>query len=198
MHDEFEMAVPAVGVVPPCLHALGCAAVVPSGAVVTLERPVLTPRERNGSFPVYSVVVMQSLDVGLALPSGTQQPVLPVLAVLFQTSIRKYGVRSVPVYKNTRDSVKFAAARSFATDSASDKLCPSPFSRAFFCIRCQVGIAIAATIAITARTITSSISENPAVSRAVLPVFLLIPLRRLPGSNCAALSASTLPPPAIR
>src|SRR5215467_6942417 len=190
MHEVFEMLVPAVGVVPPCLHAFGCAAVVPSGAVVTLERPVLTPRERKVSFPVYNEVVMQSLDAGLALPSGTQQPVPPVLAVLFQTSIRKYGVLSVPVNKNTRDSVKFAAARSFATDSASDKLCPSPFSRAFLCIRCQVGMAIAATIAITARTITSSSREKPAVPRAVLPIFLLIPQRRLPGSNCAALSAS--------
>src|SRR5262245_30913907 len=175
MQDASEMSVPRIGVDPPCLHAFGCAAVDPSGAVVTFERPVLTPRERNVSFPVYEVFAMQSLDVGLALPSGTQQPVLPVLAVLFQTSIRKYGVLSVPVNRNTRDSVKFAAARSFATDNASDKLCPSPFSRAFLCMRCQVGIAMAATIAITASTTTSSISENPAVPGAVLPVFLLMP-----------------------
>src|SRR6516225_2255093 len=198
MHDVSEILVPAVAVDPPCLQGFGCAAVVPSGAVVTLEKPVLTPRERNVSFPVYDVFAMQSLDVGFALPSGTQQPVLPVLAVLFQTSIRKYGVLSVPVNKNTRDSVKSAAARSLATDNASDKLCPSPFRRAFLCIRCQVGIAIAATIAITARTITSSSSENPAVSRAVLPVFSLIPLSRLPGSYHCAIGASAVPPSGIQ
>src|SRR5215467_1558185 len=95
------------------------------------------------------------------MPSATQQP-LPLLAVALQVSMRKYCVLSVPVNRNTREYVYAAPALILATDRASPMLCASPFKRAFFCIRCQDGMAIAATIANTAITISTSSNENPA------------------------------------
>src|SRR5882724_8812511 len=95
MHEVLEIVDPpvAVGEVCPCLQGFACASVVVEfcGAVLTLPYPALTPVDKYVSLWVVPVDVIQSPAAGLAFPSGTQQ-----VSVVFQTSIRKYGL-FVPV-----------------------------------------------------------------------------------------------------
>ena len=92
MQAVFEIAVPLpVGVVCPCLQLPAWPNVtVESGDELTEPNPALTPVERYVSLPLNALFVMQSDELGLETESGTQQPVPPVFAVLFQTSTRKY------------------------------------------------------------------------------------------------------------